>query len=127
MRAKERKELFVSCQEDQNIDGFDDIEEMYKLAKELNIDFFVVLTPNEVQLFTEEYDLINKRVRAFCKTKNIPFLDPTYSMRSSGNKDKIFCDGLHLSEFGHKLFTDWILPVVESNLNINKQDSNNLW
>ena len=124
---KERMELFISNPQDQDIDGFDDIEGMYRLTKEFNINFLVVLTPNEVQLFNEDYDLINKRVRAFCERKNIPFLDPTYSMRSSGNKDKIFCDGLHLSEFGHKFFTDWILPVVESNLNINKQDSNNLW
>lgn len=124
---KERMEVFISCKEDQNIDGFDDIQEMYKLSKELGINFFVIFTPNEVQLFTDEYDLINKRVREFCENKNIPFSDPLNSMRSANFKEKIFCDGLHLSEIGHEFLASWLLPVVRSYLNIDKQDSNSLW
>lgn len=124
---KERKELFISCQEDRNIDGFDDIEEMYKLAKERKIDFLVVLTPNEVQLFNEDYNLINKRVHEFCESKNIPFFDPLNDMRSSNIKEKIFCDGLHLSEIGHKFLADWLLPIVKSSLNADKNTLSNSW
>jgi len=118
---KERMELFTSHPQDQEIDGFDDVEEMYRLAKEIHINFLVVLTPNEVQLFKEDYDLINERVRTFCEQRNIPFYDPTDSMRSSNAKNNIFCDGLHLSEFGHKFFADWILPIIKNHLSADKQ------
>jgi hypothetical protein len=74
----------------------------------------VVLTPNEVQLFTEEFDEINRRIRLLVEATGALFLDPLDAMRQSPDRRHLFCDGLHFSSAGHRFVADWMEGEIRS-------------
>ena len=115
---KDKKELFMSHSVITDIKGFEEIEEMYNLTKKHNIDFLVMLIPNEVQLFTDNYDIINERINRFFEDKEIPFFDTLHDMRSLSDKAHLFNDGLHLSERGHQFVASLLLPIIEKRLSL---------
>jgi lysophospholipase L1-like esterase len=65
----------------------------------------VVLSPDEVQLFTGRYDVINERMHAFCAREGIDLLDPLPVYRASPDRLDLFYDGVHYSPRGHALLT----------------------
>jgi len=87
----------------EDIESFHYIQEINTIAKRNKIPFKIIITPNEVQLFTNKYDNINKKISLFCKENEIQFFDMLKPFRISSQKEYIFNDGLHLSPFGHKL------------------------
>lgn len=115
---KSMKELFMSHSVNTDIKGFEEIEEMYNLTKKQNIDFLVILIPNEVQLFTGDYDIINEKINKFFEDKGIPFFDTLNDMSSLSDKAYLFLDGLHLSERGHQFVASWLLPIIEKRLSL---------
>lgn len=108
-------EMF-SATSDDAISGLAEIDEMYKLSRANGIGFLVMLSPDEVQLYTDKYDIINKRVSAFCEERHIPFCDPLPSMRSAENHKLFFLNGLHYSTLGHEWLSRWLLPIVQNHI-----------
>jgi len=90
------------------IESFQYIQEMNNIAKTNKIPYKIILTPNEVQLFTNKFDNINNKISLFCKQNEIPFFDMLQPFRLSRKKEYIFNDGLHLSPFGHKLVCEYL-------------------
>ncbi|ETR66380.1 MAG: hypothetical protein OMM_05679 [Candidatus Magnetoglobus multicellularis str. Araruama] len=98
--------LFKQFQ-NEDIESFQYIQEMNDIAKRNKISFKIIFTPNEVQLFTNRFDNINKRISLFCKQNEIPLFDMLQPFRLSTKKEYIFNDGLHLSPFGHQLVCEY--------------------
>ena len=63
----------------------------------------VLLMPDEVQLFTDRYDGINRRIAAFCSHQGIALADPLPVLRASPDRRDLYLDGVHLTEAGHRL------------------------
>jgi lysophospholipase L1-like esterase len=97
---------------DEDIDGFNDVEQISLQAKEANIPLVVMLISQEVQLLTDKFDIINERVNDFCRRKGITFVDPLTSMRKYDEKLRLFCDGSHLSPTGHRFVAEWLFPLL---------------
>jgi len=97
---------------DEDINGFNDVEQIHLQSKGANIPLIVMLIPNEVQLLTDKFDIINQRVADFCRRKGIDFVDPLSSMRNSDEKLILFCDGSHLSVAGHRFVAEWLFPLL---------------
>ncbi|MBI4965766.1 MAG: hypothetical protein HY913_20985 [Desulfomonile tiedjei] len=109
--AKRKAEMFRRLP-DEDIDGFSDVEQIHTQAKEANVPLVVMLIPNEVQLLTDKFDIINQRVKDFCRQKGIAFVDPLPSMRKFNEKMMLFCDGSHLSVLGHAFVAEWLFPIL---------------
>lgn len=107
---------FRAHTEDDAFEGFRKLEEIAGIAEQFGLGFLVVLTPNEVQLFTDEFDLINERVRRFCVARDIPFHDPLADMRMAEGKEYLFVDGLHFNERGHRWMASYLLPRIGEHL-----------
>ena len=75
----------------------------------------VILSPNEIQLFKSDYDIINNRVYNYCNKNNIMFYDPLSDFRHLESKAKLFNDGLHLSEKGHQVLADLLTNLLLNN------------
>jgi len=110
---RELSEIFSHLSNDA-MPGVEEIEEMNRICTGNGIRFAVMLSPNEVQLYNNQYDGINDRISAFCKDKNIPFHDPLPSMRSAENRTRFFLNGLHFSKAGHDWLASWLLPIVKT-------------
>jgi len=104
--------LFSGKRDYSDIEGFSAIEMIYRAARERNIKFLAVLTPHEGQLYSDEYDIINDRIRQFCEDRRIPFCDPLVEWRDSDDRARIINDGLHLSEAGHRKLAEFLAPLV---------------
>ena len=63
----------------------------------------VLLSPDEVQLFTARFDAINARFGAFCGREGIDLFDPLPALRASADRAHLFNDGVHYSRQGHAL------------------------
>jgi lysophospholipase L1-like esterase len=108
---REEAELFGRFP-DEEITGFDAVEQIHLEAEKANVPLFVMLSPHEVQLFNENFDIVNRRVRDFCLRKGITFIDPLSAMRACGEKRFLFVDGSHFSVTGHKFIADWLFPQL---------------
>lgn len=65
--------------------------------------FLILLSPDEVQLFTTKYDAITARLVEFCASARIECFDPLPDLRASPEKEQLFYDGVHYSPTGHAL------------------------
>jgi len=96
----------------EDIISFQHIKEISDIAKKYNIPFKIILTPNEIQLFTDKFDHINDKIFKFCQNNNIQFFDMLKPFRLSNNKEHIFNDGLHLSPLGHQILCDYFIEHI---------------
>jgi lysophospholipase L1-like esterase len=108
---REEAELFRRFP-DEEITGFDAVEQIHLEAEKTKVPLFVMLSPHEAQLFDENFDIINRRVRDFCLRKGITFIDPLSAMRAYGEKRFLFVDGSHFSATGHKFIANWLFPQL---------------
>ncbi len=107
-----KKDLLLSVDSILSLEGTDEVVEIHEIASAHGIPLLVMLTPNEVQVFDEDYDVINDRVAAFCEEQGIAFWDPLELMRASPEKDRLFLDGLHLSQSGHELVATQLISEL---------------
>ncbi len=108
---REQAELFRRLP-DEDITGFDAVEQIHLEAQKAKVPFFVMLSPNEGQLFSKNFDIINQRVKDFCRRKGITFLDPLVAMRVYDEKRILFCDRSHFSATGHRFIANWLFPFL---------------
>jgi len=97
---------------DKEIEGFSEVEQIHLRSRAASVPLVAMLIPNEVQLTSDKFDIINERVKDFCRRKGIPFVDPLASMRAFDRKLILFCDGSHLSVAGHRFVAEWLLPLL---------------
>jgi len=83
--------------------AFAAIREIRDLARGHGARFLVILSPDETQLFSGRFDLINRRMAAFCHREGIPLLDPLPVYRATPERRELFYDGVHYSPAGHAL------------------------
>jgi hypothetical protein len=105
----------------ENVGGFSEVEKIAQIAREHRIELLAVLTPNEVQLYREDFDGINTRIRDFCSSKHIEFYDPLPALRAHALKAQVFLDGLHFSPIGHAFIAEWMLPFIKEHLYLTSQ------
>ncbi len=89
--------------DDGAVAAFRSIREVHRLARENRARLVVVLSPDEVQLFTDRFDGINRRFRSFCEREGIALLDPLPALRAAPDRAHLFNDGVHYSPEGHAL------------------------
>ena len=65
--------------------------------------YALVLSPDEVQLYDPQYDVINHRLAGFAKAHGLPFIDLLPMLRAAPDRHRVFLDGVHLSSYGHEL------------------------
>lgn len=98
--------FLASAPDDDAVGAFRMIREIHRLAEENGARLLVVLSPDEVQLFTDRFDVINARFRSFCGREGIALFDPLPALRASPDRARLFNDGVHYSPRGHALLAD---------------------
>ena len=103
--AQPRVELAMleATPDDQAIAAFRALAEIRDTARSAGARTLVLLMPDEVQLYTAQYDGINRRVTAFCRQEGIAMVDALPVLRSSPDRTDLYLDGVHLTEAGHQL------------------------
>jgi lysophospholipase L1-like esterase len=84
------------------------------LARRHGARLLVFITPDEVQLFTPRYDVINARVAGFCRRQGIPTFDPLPVLRARADRGRLFYDGIHYSDHGHAVVARLLLAALDS-------------
>jgi lysophospholipase L1-like esterase len=98
--------------DDSRIAAFNALREIQRLARGAGARLFVVLSPDEMQLFTARFDLVDERVRRFCAAQGIDFYDPLPQLRATPGRTKLYHDGVHYSPSGHALLARLILEEM---------------
>jgi lysophospholipase L1-like esterase len=83
------------------------------LARRHGARLLVFITPDEVQLFTPRYDVINRRVASFCRRQGIPTFDPLPALRTRADRGRLFYDGIHYSDHGHAVVASLLLAALD--------------
>jgi lysophospholipase L1-like esterase len=89
--------------DDADVAAFRALREIRNLARGHGARLLVVLSPDEVQLFSTRFDLINRRFAAFCRREGIALLDPLPVYRAAPERLDLYYDGVHYSPAGHAL------------------------
>jgi lysophospholipase L1-like esterase len=89
--------------DDADVAAFREVRAIRDLARGHGAGLLMVLSPDEVQLFTGRFDVVNERMRAFCAREGIDLLDPLPAYRASPDRLKLYYDGVHYSPRGHAL------------------------
>jgi lysophospholipase L1-like esterase len=84
------------------VGGVSQLRELLNDVKGTGAKLLMFYSPNEVQMFTDQYDSINSFVKRIASGTSTPFVDLTQELRKSPRKCKLFNDGLHYSRKGHK-------------------------
>jgi lysophospholipase L1-like esterase len=98
--------------DDGAVAAFRAIREIDRLARANGARLLVLLSPDEVQLFTPRFDGINRRFGAFCRRVGIDLVDPLPALRASPDRARLFNDGVHYSREGHA----WIARLLSDEL-----------
>lgn len=89
--------------DDADVAAFREVHAIRDLARGHGARLLVILSPDEVQLFTRRFDVINERMHAFCAREGIDLLDPLPVYRAAPDRLDLFYDGVHYSPRGHAL------------------------
>jgi lysophospholipase L1-like esterase len=98
---------------DENIEAFQVIKEIRSAAEDAGAKFWLMISPDEVQLFDSQYDEINARIMKFCLRENLACFDPLNSLRSRKDARLLYNDGVHFSEKGHEVIASLIMKDFE--------------
>jgi lysophospholipase L1-like esterase len=98
---RQKSAYLQSLPDDGGVAAFREIREIDRLARSHGARLLVVLSPDEVQLFTRRYDGINERFRAFCQRAGIDLFDPLPALRAEPDPVRLYNDGVHYSAEGH--------------------------
>ncbi len=99
----DKMSYLASHPSDDSVEAFQKIKEIARLARDNGAEFLLIISPDETQLFTTEYDSINKRIRQFCEREQYLYIDPLDRLRNSDRRLKLYHDGVHFSPEGHEL------------------------
>jgi lysophospholipase L1-like esterase len=84
-----------------------------RIARQHGARLLVFITPDELQLFTARYDVINRRVAGFCRRQGIPTFDPLPVLRAGADRRRLFYDGIHYSDYGHAVVARLLLAALD--------------
>jgi lysophospholipase L1-like esterase len=85
-----------------------------RLARERRIPLLVLVSPDEVQLFTDRYDGVSRRVVRFCQSEGIDAFDPLPALRAAPHRRELYYDGVHYSPRGHAFLAHLLLAEISS-------------
>jgi lysophospholipase L1-like esterase len=105
-------EYLSSHPNDDSVEAFQKIKEIAKLSRDQGAAFLLFISPDETQLFTKDYDLINERLGRFCEREGLQYCDPLEGLRTSPQKVKLYHDGVHFSTIGHTIVADMIFDDI---------------
>jgi lysophospholipase L1-like esterase len=98
--------------DDADVAAFRAILEIRDLVRGHGAHLLVLLSPDEVQLFSDRFDVINRRMAAFCRRERIDLLDPLPVYRASPERLHLYYDGVHYSPRGHALLADLVFDEL---------------
>lgn len=98
---RHKSAYLAATPDDGAVAAFREIREIHRLARANGARLLVLLSPDEVQLFTRKYDGINARFHAFCQREGIALFDPLPALRADADPVRLFNDGVHYSAEGH--------------------------
>jgi lysophospholipase L1-like esterase len=98
--------------EDSAVEAFAVIAAIDALARDHGASFLLLLSPDEVQLFDDRWDGINRRLESFCRSRSIALVDPLPALRREPERHRLFLDGVHLSARGHALLARLLAEEV---------------
>ena len=101
---------------DADVSAFVEIKKLHAAAVAAGSSLIVVNSPDEVQLFEEGFDGLNRRLADFCASEKIPLIDLTGALRDAEPRHRLFLDGVHLSPLGHRVAARAIADGVRSTL-----------
>ncbi len=100
--------------DDASLPTFAALAALARTVREHGARFLVFISPDEAQLFTDRFDLINRRVGAFCRRAGIAAFDPLPLLRVRADRTRLFYDGVHYSDYGHQVMTGLLLGALRS-------------
>ena len=100
---RNKSAFLAATPDDGAVAAFRLIREIHRLAGENGARLLVLLSPDEVQLYTDRFDGINARLHSFCRREGIDLFDPLPVLRSAAHRAQLFNDGVHYSRRGHAL------------------------
>ncbi len=99
--------------DDASLPTFTALGAIGRVARQHGARLLVFITPDEVQLFTPRYDVINRRVADFCRRQGIPVFDPLPVLRAGDDRRRLFYDGVHYSDHGHAVIASLLLAALD--------------
>jgi lysophospholipase L1-like esterase len=122
--------------DDDEVAAFTALSGIRDLARAHGAATLLLVSPDEVQLYSRRFDGINERVAAFCRRAGIDLVDPLPLLRARPDRWDLFLDGVHLSTLGHALYADllfrelagrgrsrWLLPAPQASLQLGRQEA----
>lgn len=94
--------MLEATPDDGRITAFQMLRRIRDRAREQGAETLVILSPDELQLFTRRYDGVNQRIAEFCRRQRIALFDPLPALRASRRRADLYLDGVHLTETGHR-------------------------
>jgi lysophospholipase L1-like esterase len=102
-QPREQLAMLKRTPKDESIAAFRALAAIRDASRSVGADTLVLLMPDEVQLYSDRYDDINRRIAAFCRREGIALLDALPTLRASPAPRDLYLDGVHLTEAGHRL------------------------
>jgi lysophospholipase L1-like esterase len=97
---------------DADVPTFTYLAAIGRAARRQRARLLVFVTPDEVQLFSARYDLVDRRVVNFCRQQGIPVFDALPVLRAAPDRRRLFYDGVHYSEHGHAVVARLLLAAL---------------
>ena len=112
VEARGERAMLEAHPDDGRIAAFQALRQIRDRARERGAGTLVILSPDELQLFTPKYDGINRRMAEFCRRAGIPLFDPLPALRASPRRADLYLDGVHLTETGHRMMAGLLLDEL---------------
>jgi len=112
----QNKLALLESHPDEDFEAFAGLIGVRDMAAEAGIPLFVVLTPQEAQLYRDDFDGINQRLRAFHERNGIDFYDALETLRASDERTKVIQDGSHFGPLGTRVMAEFLLPKISERL-----------
>lgn len=92
--------------DDETVPAFRALRRIRDIAGAHGARTFVLVSPDEVQLFTGRFDEIDRRITGFCRRQGIELYDALPDLRQAPERARLYLDGVHLSPRGHARMAD---------------------
>jgi lysophospholipase L1-like esterase len=110
---RDKAAFLAAHPDDRSIAAFQALAEIRRTAAAAGARTFLWISPDETQLFSPRFDLVNQRVRRFCETEGINFYDPLPALRARPDRAELFHDGVHYSPKGHAVVARLLREELE--------------
>jgi lysophospholipase L1-like esterase len=92
--------------DDEAVGAFRALRRIRDVARAHGARTLVLVSPDEVQLFKERFDGIDRRIAAFCRKEGIDLYDALPDLRTAPDRADLYLDGVHLTRQGHAAMAD---------------------